>query len=80
MVCFVGKYRTEPQNNNNNDEEEKFDIYEVMVMGLRIGIRLDDFNDMDYPMLINLVDASLPKKIEKPKYRLATQEDIDRII
>ena len=48
-----------------------------MVMGLRTGIRLDDFNNMDYPLLVNLLDASIPKP--KPKYRKATQEDIDMI-
>lgn len=83
MVCFVGKYRTEPQTKKNNtNDEEQFDIYEVMVMALKIGIRLDDFNNMDYPMLINLIDASIPKVQKEPKqrYRMATQQDIDMII
>lgn len=40
---------------------------------------MDDYNNMDYPLLVNLIDASLPKKEEKPKYRMATQEDIDMI-
>ena len=48
-----------------------------MVMALRLGIRMNDFANMDYPLLVNLLDASIPKP--KPKYRKATQKDIDMI-
>lgn len=50
-----------------------------MVIGLKLGIKLNDYNNMDYPLLVNLIDASLPKEVKKPKYRTATQEDIDMI-
>lgn len=82
LVCFQGKFR-----NSKEDEEksktsqDEIDIYELMVIGLKIGIRMDDYNNMDFPMLFNLLDASIPKRVEetKPKYRMATQKDIDMI-
>ncbi len=77
-VCFQGKYRNETKKSNETKDTE-IDIYELMVLGLKVGIKMDDYNNMDYPLLVNLIDASLPKKEEKPKYRMATQEDIDMI-
>jgi hypothetical protein len=49
----------------------------MMVMGLKIGLRYEDFGKMDYVTLINLLDASMPPK--KEPYRKATQKDIDMI-
>lgn len=41
---------------------------------------MDDYHDMDFVMLINMLDCSFPKKEQKPKYRKATQKDIDMIV
>lgn len=84
QACFQGKYRkTIDENKKDGNSEEDIDIYELMVIGLRLGLRMNDFDNMDYPMLANLIDASIPKKAEeeeKPKYRIATQKDIDMIV
>ena len=49
----------------------------LISMGLKLGVTLDNMKDMDFVYLINLLDASLPQT--KPKYRKATQKDIDLI-
>ena len=75
-MCFQGRYRTEDKA-EHKDSDRQLDIYELMSFGLKVGISMKDYDDMDFPLLVNLLDASLPKQKDKPKYREATQEDID---
>ena len=50
----------------------------LIANAIRSGIRYEELHDMDFVLLINILDAMLPKKAEpKPKYRQATQKDID---
>lgn len=46
-------------------------------MGLKLGLTIQDMGEMDFVYLINLLDASMPT--QKPRYRKATQKDIDMI-
>ena len=75
-MCFQGRYRTEDKS-ERKESDRQLDIYELMAFGLKVGISMKDYDDMDFPLLVNLLDASLPKQKDKPKYREATQEDID---
>ena len=75
-MCFQGRYRTEDKA-ERKESDRQLDIYELMAFGLKVGISMKDYDDMDFPLLVNLLDASLPKQKDKPKYREATQEDID---
>ena len=75
-MCFQGRYRTEDKS-EHKESDRQLDIYELMAFGLKVGISMKDYDDMDFPLLVNLLDASLPKQKDKPKYREATQEDID---
>ena len=75
-MCFLGHYQNET-NVESTPTDFEINVYELMVMGLKIGIRYEEYRDMDFVTLLNLLDASMPKK--KPKYRTATQKDIDAI-
>ena len=52
----------------------------LIASALKIGIRYEELYDMGFVALINILDAAAPKKQTKPKYREATQKDIDMII
>ena len=47
---------------------------------MRMGFRYSELHDMDFVGIINILESILPKKTEKPKYREATQKDIDWLI
>lgn len=77
-MCFQGKYTNENKEDKKEEQDRELNIYELMAMALRLGIRMDDFSDMDFPLLVNLLDASIPKQEKKQtKYKEATQEDIE---
>lgn len=79
-LCFQGKYRTEPSEDEIRKSKGKdldLDVYMLIGSALRAGLRLSDLEDMGFVMLINILDPMMPKP--KPKYRKATQEDIDMI-
>ena len=44
-----------------------------------MNLKYVDLHDMGFVELINILDAMLPKKVSKPKYRTATQDDINMI-
>lgn len=45
---------------------------------MRMGFRYSELHDMDFVGIINILESMLPKP--KPKYREATQKDIDWLI
>lgn len=84
-LCFHGKYKYEhdKEEKKKQSQDDEFDIYDLILSGMRVGIAYDDFHDMDYVTLINILETyyrSISKQKNKSKYREATQQDIDMII
>lgn len=70
-MCFVGHYRN--KNKTDNETNEEFDVYDMIALALKCGIRYEDLGEMSYTTLANILDAFMPKK-KKP-----TQAQIDMI-
>ena len=76
-LCFHGHYQREPSEAEvvrNRNKDIEIDVYEMIALGLKIGLRMEDMGNMDFVFLINLLDTIMPKKVRKP-----TQADIDMI-
>lgn len=50
-------------------------MYDLLAMSLKIGIRLQDWKDMDFVDLANVIYSAMPKKETEPK-----QSDIDYLL
>lgn len=70
-MCFVGHYRN--KSNENNDKKTDVDVYDIIAIALKLGIRYQDLGLMSYTTLANITDAYLPKK------KVPTQAQIDLI-
>jgi len=62
------------------DQDLDIDVYSLIATGLKVGLRLNDFYELDFVTLINILDSFYESNNHrKPKYREATQQDIDMI-
>jgi len=73
MPCFKGTYLESDSTDKKTDDVE-LNVFELMVMGLKLGISYTDFYEMNLVTLINILTTAY-----KPKKRKPTQEEIDLI-
>ena len=70
------------QGDKEVNEGEPIDIYELMIISIRIGIPLSEWKHLTFATLSNIIfTASESNKSKEPSdTRQATQDDIDRIL
>ena len=70
------------QGDKEVSEGEPIDIYELMIISIRVGIPLSEWKHLTFATLSNIIfTASESSKSKEPSdTRQATQDDIDRIL
>ena len=61
---------------SSDDKEVEMNIYDVVAMSLKCGIRIDDLKEMSFESLAYILESFIPKK-EKEGVKEATQQEID---
>ena len=71
---FVEEFKNKEETTSNS-KGKGIDVYDLLAMSLKIGIRLEDWKDMSFVGLANVLYSSMPKDKEK-----AQQKDIDMLL
>lgn len=69
------------QDNKAEGEGEPIDIYELMIISIRVGIPLSEWKNLTFATLSNIIFTASESNKDEPKEsdtRKATQEDINR--
>lgn len=69
---FVEEFKNKEETSGTG---KSIDVYDLLAMSLRIGIRLEDWKDMSFVGLANVLYSSMPKE-----QNTARQKDIDMLL
>jgi len=75
-LCFKEKFK---QITNKEDNNKEIDIYELMLLSIKLGIPLSEWKHITFATLSNLI-ATASEMLNKTKEETASQKDIDMFL